>query len=452
MPPLLLAQHLSILARNLAGAAQVKTPTDLTCAVMLEARATIDNDRPNLVATSKAGTEVAILTGGADKPYALGLATTLMSQGVALDLIGGDELNIPAFRGASGVNFLNLRGDQRSGVSFGSKASRVLAYYGRLLRYAATAEPRMFHILWNNKFEVIDRTLLMLYYKGLRKKIALTVHNVNAGKRDGNDSLLNRATLRVQYHLADHIFVHTASMKTELVEDFGVRDSVVSVIPFGINATVPNTALTPAQARKRLGIAPEEKTMLFFGSIAPYKGLEYLISALPRLRNAADYRLIIAGSPKAGFETYWEDVRRAVNQNASATSILQKIEFVPDEETELYFKAADVLVLPYRHIFQSGVLFLAYNFGLPVLAADVGSLSEDVLEGRTGFMFRPEDPTDLARAIETYFASELFKALPERRRDIRCYANEKHSWDTVGGITRNVYAELLERQLGLEGS
>ena len=67
-------------------------------------------------------------------------------------------------------------------------------------------------------------------------------------------------------------------------------------------------------------------------------------------------------------------------------------EFIPDEETEIYFKAADVLVLPYRHIYQSGVLFLGYSFGLPVLAADVGSLKDEIVEGKTGFVFRPEDP------------------------------------------------------------
>jgi glycosyltransferase involved in cell wall biosynthesis len=109
----------------------------------------------------------------------------------------------------------------------------------------------------------------------------------------------------------------------------------------------------------------------------------------------------------------------------------------------LYFKAADVLVLPYKHIFQSGVLFLAYNFGLPVLAADVGSLHEDVEEGETGFMFKPEDPADLARAIERYFDSDLYKELPRRRRRISDYANERHSWDTVGEMTRAVYDELL---------
>src|SRR5262249_1138663 len=182
----------------------------------------------------KRAIHIALLTGCADKPYALGLGSALIAQRVDLDLIGGDDLESEVFRAPS-VNFLNLRGDQRPNVSAAEKVRRVLAYYGQLIRYAATAQPEVFHILWNNKLEFIDRTLLMVYYKAvLGKKIVLTVHNVNAGKRDGNDSLLNRATLKIQYRLADHIFVHTQDMKAEMANDFGVASSAITVVPFGV--------------------------------------------------------------------------------------------------------------------------------------------------------------------------------------------------------------------------
>jgi len=153
-----------------------------------------------------------------------------------------------------------------------TKTLRVLTYYAKLIRYAATAEPRIFHILWNNRFQSFDRTLLMLYYKLLGKTIVLTVHNVNAGKRDSTDTLFNRLTLRVQYRLADHFFVHTEQMKNELVREFGLQGARVSVIPFGINNAVPNTGLTSGEARQRLGLPDAERTILFFGNIAPYKG------------------------------------------------------------------------------------------------------------------------------------------------------------------------------------
>ncbi len=125
--------------------------------------------------------------------------------------------------------------------------------------------------------------------------------------------------------------------------------------------------------------------------------------------------------------------------------ILLRAEHIPDAETEIYFKAADVLVLPYRQIYQSGVLFLGYSFGLPILAADVGDLKEDIVEGKTGFVFKPEDPVDLARSIEKYFSSDLFLDLSNRRQEIRNYAKERHSWHGVGQITMSVYANLLRR-------
>ena len=134
------------------------------------------------------------------------------------------------------------------------KVLRVLNYYFRLICYTAKAKPAIFHILWNNKIEIFDRTLLMLYYKLLGKRLILTVHNVDKSKRDGGQSFLNRFSLRWQYRLSDHIFVHTEKMKTELVTEFGVAKEKVSVIPFGINNTVPNTSLSTADAKQQLGI------------------------------------------------------------------------------------------------------------------------------------------------------------------------------------------------------
>jgi glycosyltransferase involved in cell wall biosynthesis len=392
--------------------------------------------------------DVALLTGAADQPYAFGLTTALADRNVRLDVIAGDELDIPALTARPQVSFLNLRGDQSGGASAAQKAWRVLRYYGRLIRYASRSRAPVFHILWNNKIETFDRTLLMLYYRALGKKIALTVHNVNAGIRDGNDRALNRLTLRAQYRLADHIFVHTNRMKSEIVDDFGVRERAVSVIPFGINNAVPQTAMTREEARRRLGLGERDKAILFFGTIAPYKGLEYLAAAFNRLvQKDVDYRLIVAGRPRKGSEQYWQDIGATIRAGRP-DRVVQNISFIPDGETELYFKAADVLVLPYLHIFQSGVLFLAYSFGLPVIAADVGDLKEDIIEGMTGFTCLPGDAADLARAIDTYFASDLFATLSACRPRIRDYATAQHSWETVGQLTTNTYARLLAGMAG----
>ena len=405
---------------------------------------TRSGDNGNVALTAPGEIEVALLTGGFDKPYAFGLAMVLAAQGVSLDMIGSDAVDSPELHTTPRLSFMNLQGSQRD-ASLAVKISRALVFYARLIRYAAVAQPRVFHILWNNKLQFLDRTLLMLYYKALGKKIVFTAHNVNAGKRDANDSLLNRITLRAQYLLADHIFVHTEKMRQELLQDFGVREEAVSVIPFGINNSVPHTDLTPGEAKRRLGITGDQRTILFFGAIRPYKGLEYLVESFLRLATThPEYRLVIAGDTRKGAENYLEKIQRTMDCHPNRAQVIQKIQYIPDEETELYFKAADVLALPYTHIFQSGVLFLAHSFGLPVVAADVGSISDDIIEGRTGFLCRPCDAADLARAIEKYFESDLFKTLDRRRQEIRDYANARHSWDIVGEITRSAYAELLE--------
>ena len=391
------------------------------------------------------GMGVALLTGGYDKPYVSGLAIALTSKKVYLDLVGGDEVVSPEMLTTPELKFLNLRGSKgKAGLV--SKISRMFAYYARLIHYAATAEPRIFHILWNNKFEFFDRTVLMLYYKLLGKKIVFTAHNVNAGKRDGNDSLLNRLTLRIQYRLSDHIFVHTGKMKVELIQDFAVREESITVIPFGINNSVPITHLTSSEARRRLGIGEGDRTILFFGALRPYKGLEYLVDGFLRLAaRHPEYRLIIAGERRREAEKYLDEILRRIESDLNGTRVTQKLQYIPDEETELYFKAADLLVLPYTNVFQSGVLFLSYSFGLPVVATDVGSVREEVIEGRTGFLCKPCDHLDLARAVEAYFSSQLFKDLAYRRREIREWANARNSWSVVGETTCKVYAELLAR-------
>src|SRR5271154_2372154 len=99
--------------------------------------------------------KVALLTAGRDKPYALGLASALIFQGVAFDFIGSDGVDGPELHGNPRVNYLNLR-NQRVNAGLLQKMTRVLVYYFRLISYALTAQPRIFHILWNNKFEIFD--------------------------------------------------------------------------------------------------------------------------------------------------------------------------------------------------------------------------------------------------------------------------------------------------------
>lgn len=391
---------------------------------------------------------IALLTGGFDRPYAYGLSSALSAKGVTLDVIGGKEVHSPAMHALPGLTFIDLHPASLYGASVATKIRAVLKLYLGLLHYAVSSRRQVFHILWNNKLQLFDRTVLMLLYKSFGRRIVFTAHNVNAGKRDSNDSFLNRFSLKVQYRLADRIFVHTDKVRDELCEGFGVSKSNVAVIPFGINNAVSNTILTPAEARRRLGFRPDERVILFFGNLRCYKGLEHLVAAMELLttNGGSQYKLVIAGSiSNEEASQYWAEIEPRIDRGSLSRHVLKRIEYIADSETEVFFKAADVVALPYNFIYQSGVLALGYSFGVPVIATNVGSFPEEIVEGRTGFICRPGDPRDLARAIEEYFSSDLFKNLEFHRPLIRRYAEDRYSWDAVAETTIKTYLEIAGR-------
>ena len=387
--------------------------------------------------------KIALFTGGIDRHYACGLSQSLASLGINVDMICNSEMDTPELQECGNVRLLSFYATPQRRHN---KLQRLLAIFGayvHLLYYGAASSAPIFHILWNYKFPFFDRTLLLIYYKMLGKRLAFTAHNVNAGERDGSDSLLNRVSLRTQYRLVDHIFVHTQKMKDQLVETFGVREEKITIIPFGTYDMVPQSTLTSAEAKQRLGLQEPNRTILFFGRITPYKGVDLLVDAFTRLAvQDRNYRLVIAGEPMKEWEQQWQQVSRKIEQSEIREQVVQHARFIGDNEIEQYFKAADVLVLPYTQIFQSGVLFMAYSFGLPVVATDVGSFGRDIIEGKTGYVCHPNDSGDLARVIEKYFSSELFQTLEDQKGRIKDLIQAAHSWDIAARKTGDVYAQI----------
>jgi glycosyltransferase involved in cell wall biosynthesis len=389
---------------------------------------------------------VTLLTGGADRHYACALGKAIASSGIALDVVGNTEMNACEMCGFANVRLLALYATQRQGKSLLRKLLSYVGTYVRIIHYAATSSPHILHILWDYKFTFFDRTLLLLIYKFLGKKIVFTAHNVNRAERDGVDSFLNRFTLRIQYRLVDHIFVHTKSMKDQLARSFGISQDKVTVIPFGAGGMVPNSRMTSVEAKRRMGLRESDRTILFFGRIAWYKGLDLLVDAFSRIAlHDRSYRLIIAGESTTDWAQHWNEVRDIIESSPMREQVVQEIRHIADDEMEIYFKAADVLVLPYRQISQSGALFMSHSFGLPVIATDVGEFRDDIFEGTNGYVCRPDDPEDLARSIEVYFSSELFRSLDERRASIQNLLRMSHSWDIVAKTTRDVYAQVSQR-------
>lgn len=388
--------------------------------------------------------KVSLLTGGDDPHYAIPLATSLADRGVQVEFIGNDDMETSSRLKRANIQYLNLRGSQDPRAALATKIARIGRYYKNLISYAARTESSVFHILWLNKFDTFDRTFLNILYKLNRKKLVFTAHNVNARKRDGTDTRANRASLRAMYALLDHIFVHTELCKEELIREYRVVPGKVSVIPYGLNTYVPDTPLSKSEARAVLGLEEMERVLLFFGQIAPYKGLDILLEALNvSSLQQPNYRLIVAGRAKRGSETYWQALRSCVEGERSR--VLLKDTFIPDSDVPLLFKAADALILPYRAIYQSGPLSLAYRFGLPVIATRVGSFDRDVIPDVTGLLCEPENPNDLARAIRQYFESDLHLDGDRAQKRIREIALEKYSWEQVTRAIVDVYARLSRR-------
>ena len=152
-------------------------------------------------------------------------------------------------------------------------------------------------------------------------------------------------TLKIQYRLVDHLFVHTEKMKRELMEQFDVSASAISVIPFGINNAVPDTNLKPEDARRRLGIPECDRVILFLGISPHTKGSNTSSMHLNVLWLGVEP---IGSSSRATLRTAkitGNALLESLIRHVNGERILRKIENIPDDQTEVYFKAAEVLVL-----------------------------------------------------------------------------------------------------------
>ncbi len=170
-------------------------------------------------------------------------------------------------------------------------------------------------------------------------------------------------------------------------------------------------------ARERLGL-PSRKTLLFFGLIRDYKGLDLLIEAMGKLDES--YQLLIAGECYGSFEKY----QRLINASSACERIFPHIHFIPDQEVSLFFSAADALVLPYRSATQSGVVSIAYYFDCPMVSTPVGDFEESVGRTGTGIVVPEVSAGALAEGIIRVFE-------PERRMGfLQGIAREKQerSW------------------------
>ncbi len=177
-----------------------------------------------------------------------------------------------------------------------------------------------------------------------------------------------------------------------------------------------------SEARAALNIR-DEKVILFFGYIRPYKGLHVMIDAMKEVKKSFRVKLLVVGEFYGDEEKYrWHISDAQVRDVIDVVS-----DYVPTEKVGEYFSAADAVILPYLSATQSGIAQIAYNFNKPVIATDVGGLAEVVVDGISGLVVPPNNPSKLADAIKRFYSENLeetFSAGAAREK-------KKYSWDRM---------------------
>jgi glycosyltransferase involved in cell wall biosynthesis len=302
-----------------------------------------------------------------------------------------------------------------------------------LLRHIAKERPAIVHYQWV-AMPLIDGLVMRLLRRwGI--KVVYTAHDVLPHR----ETRWPKAMYSSLYAAADAIVVHAEANRVELLQYFPAASTRVHVIPQGGFSYFGTEVMTKEEAKKRLGLAPEQLVILFFGVIKPYKGLQYLIRAFQMVKQRIPQaKLLIAGYPNERFYPY----ERLIANLGLAGDVVTRLGFVPTMEVTTYFCAANVVALPYVQTSHSAVLFTAYTFGRPVVVTTTGGLPEAVELGQCGYVVPPRDEYRLAEAISDILADESkVVQMGERAHHL---AETTYFWPNAAQKTLELYKLLLE--------
>ena len=255
--------------------------------------------------------------------------------------------------------------------------------------------------------------------KNTRTKVLMLIDNAIPHERRPGDKFLTK----LAFSQVDYFVAQSGAVERDLFEWFpDLERERVKMSPHPIYDCYTLYEGSRSQAREAIGFKPDDKVLLFFGFVRDYKGLDLLIDALPEIRKThPNVKLMVVGEFYVSREEYDKKVR-----DAGCEDIVKfRDDYVPNEEVGVYFAAADCAVLPYRSASQSGIIQMAYALKLPVITTDVGGLSEVVEEGVTGYLVPPENPNDIAKAVDKYYSAGGRDSFEPKLMDIA----GKFSWE-----------------------
>jgi len=258
-------------------------------------------------------------------------------------------------------------------------------------------------------------TILSLIKLFGHSKILFLCHNVVEHESKWIDKILTRLVLSK----GELFIVHSTEDRQTLLNMLpGARVSQ------GVHPTYDffaSGADTSDAIRKKYKI--QGHVVLFFGFVREYKGLKYLIKALPEVHSEIDVTLLIVGE----FWTDKDEYLRLIKELGLDESIIVVDEYIPNEDVGLYFRVADLVVQPYISATGSGIIQIAFGFNKPAIATKVGSLSDVVEHGKTGYLVEPGSSHELAKAIIEFFREKQGPVFSENIRK----ENHKFSWERM---------------------
>lgn len=381
------------------------------------------------------GIDVAVIEpvgghGGMDY-YDLGLCRGLLAAGCRVSLYTCDETAVPS---TPGLRFYPVYKHIYGHGRYWARGCRYLA--GTLAALARTVISGQ-HVCHFHFFHgVIPELALVLLAKLCRRRVIITVHDVESL---GNPPRVSRSTIGKVYDLADYLIVHNEVSRRELIERLGVCAAKISVIPHGHYLEAVRRMPDNAEAKRALGIPESKKVVLFFGHIKDVKGLDLLLEAVPEVAlEIPEVAFLIAGRPwKSDFSRY----ETLIRELGIADRCVLHIRFIRDDEVPSYYAAADVVVLPYRRTYQSGVVLMAMSYRRPVVVSDLPGMTEIVTDEQNGYVFQKGSKNALSK--------RLIQALQnEHERDQVAgraleYIQKNHNWEHIGKQTTELYHALV---------
>lgn len=272
---------------------------------------------------------------------------------------------------------------------------------------------------WMPFFAPCFGTITRIAKRNKKTKTMVICDNVIPHERKPGDIILTKYF----FNAASYFILLSKKVQLDLL--MLKPDAKNKILPHPIYSNF-GEAIPKVEARNHLNIK-DEKIILFFGFIREYKGLDVLLEAISLLKGKLHLKLLVAGEFYSNEEKY----KKIIKDFRLEDSVFLHTDFIPTSEVKYYFSASDCVILPYKDATQSGIVQIAMNFRKPVIATNVGGLSEVIQNNKTGYIVEKENPHELADAIFKFYKENMEK---EFVQNVENEVN-KYSWKKfINGI------------------